>query len=467
MCQKLCYNSFRTIKTPLKFVLAGIFIFLGLFFTNEAISAASIFEEDFENCTTGLQLPDAGCNWLGSTGETPPQNAWWVAETSPYSGLKSAFAPAYSATMYAETWKIGENIAAGVSSFWAKFSCLSTDTNRNPGFLFKLEEDTTIKFQIKIIPDTQLHCVANSDFKVYYATTTAVFTYVKNIVRSEYHFFLTEFEDNKFRVSIDNGPATDWISNTFSYLNTERLSRISEFANFPGTSDSLNIWVDRIGGLDCGRFQTYYTCQQGGCAWYYHPLFGNFCAEISPLECASGWDTCQHCGTIETCEAEDYCYWFENSCWYGTGVCGEGLALQFCENQGECEGAGGYWYSNFCWLSGPPTNLLDWEDYYAEHGDYATPSAWITGVASSTTGFFGTIGGFLSSFSESFNLQDAYSKGAAMGSAIPTARSYLGIINEFLGNLPFAEFFIFILGFMLAIGVFRITRNLIQTLKFW
>jgi hypothetical protein len=112
-------------------------------------------------------------------------------------------------------------------------------------------------------------------------------------------------------------------------------------------------------------------------------------------------------------------------------------------------------------------SLTNWDDYYAEYGDYATATAWITNVASTTSLFLGQMGGFLSVFENNFDLMEAFERGKNFGGAIPLARGYLTIFNDFLGGLPIGEFFIFLIIFMLAVGVFRIMRNLFQMIKFW
>jgi hypothetical protein len=210
------------------------------------------------------------------------------------------------------------------------------------------------------------------------------------------------------------------------------------------------------------------------CEWYFSEWLFN--SGLTPYEdcqtkesvasmCGDTWLTCNYCITETACEDQG-CYWNGSECYYGTGECGEGLELQFCDNEGDCETAGGYWYDDYCWLSAG-TEVSSFDDYYAEYGDYATPTAWISDLADGTGGFFNSIGGFLSTFKAFFDLRKAIDYGKIFGGAIPTALSYLKIINDFCGGFPVASLFIFALGFMLAIGVFRIVRNLVQLVKFW
>ena len=218
--------------------------------------------------------------------------------------------------------------------------------------------------------------------------------------------------------------------------------------------------------LPCSYWETPYDCQLAECCWYYsrYPEF-NVCTDC-PTECSGGSSyNCALCLTQETCEVYlPSCYWENGECKYTTAECGEGLLVLFCTTQETCEANGGYWYDDFCWTS-PKTTLTSWEDYYNTNGEQETPTAFVDGLATAIGGFYSKIGGFLDTFNASFDLRGAYQRGNDFGSAIPVARGYLGIINSFCGNLPVGEFFMFILIFMLAVGVFRIVRNLIQLIK--
>lgn len=303
-----------------------------------------------------------------------------------------------------------------------------------------------------------------------------VYTYLFEISYDTWHTALIQWEDlagvdGQFRIRLDSGNFSDWYSAFNNFYGVDRIYLESYYTGYLATKYH---YLDNIKDT-CSEYTNQSECQNVGCIWYFNEwLFVNnfvpyaFC--VDPLsvegECGSEWDTCQYCISQGICEAQDFCYWWQDSCHYGTGSCAEGLQVQFCDNQTECENAGGFWYEDFCWLS-PKPSLFDFDDYYSEHGDYATPTAWILGVASSTAGFFNTIGGFLTTFRENFDLQSAYTKGKMLGSAVPVARGYMTIFNDFLGGLPLGELFLFVLIFMLAIGVFRIVRNLIQLLKFW
>ncbi len=225
------------------------------------------------------------------------------------------------------------------------------------------------------------------------------------------------------------------------------------------------------GDTSCDYYTNFTDCISAGCFWGYYTLFlggpaTGYCVEAPTGECGSGYDDCQNCITQEDCEAEDFCFWYLDTCRYGETACA-GTSLQLCENQTDCETAGGYWYDEFCWYSPKPTYFITWEDWYAEHGNYATSTPFINSLASSTTGFFEFFGGFFSTFNNVFNIQDATERGKSLGSVVPLARGYLTIFNDFLGGFPISELFIFFLTFMLVIGVIRLFTRVLPMLKFW
>lgn len=146
------------------------------------------------------------------------------------------------------------------------------------------------------------------------------------------------------------------------------------------------------------------------------------------------------------------------------GECGIKYNLRFCETQEECETFGGYWVANFCWETEPPS-IYSWEAYYSEHSKFATPTSMIASLVNLTAPILETTGGWLVALESIFNVPEASQKGAELGEAIPTARGYLATINNFLGGFPISEAFILFIVITIAIGVFRIIRNIIALIK--
>lgn len=442
MPKKLSYKPIRAIKTPLKFLLLGVFVFLGLLFTNEAVLGATMFEDNFDSYEIGHQLNEYN-GWENST------DNWIITDEYCYSG-KCIFTT--TSTQFAR--RKGTELATGSFSFWFYFE--NEPTSAHQVYFY---DDLTPSAPAQL---TNLRFEGN---EIKYYATGLTYPKIFEFTTSTWHSIIADFDvsgaTSTIRFNFD-GDWTNWLDPAYDRAEIDRVDFFK--------SGGVEKWkIDEIAefGKICQFYQTYLTCQNAGCCWYYSTWFYEyFCVECPIGECGSGPYECQNCLTEENCEAQDLCYWFEGVCKFGTGSCGEGLELQFCENQTDCENAGGYWYEDFCWLSAK-VDLTSWEDYYSEYGDYATPSAWITNVASTTSLFLGQMGGFLSIFEKNFDLKEAFERGKNFGEVIPKARGYLDIFNNFLGGFPIGEFFVFLLIFMLAVGVFRIMRNLFQLIKFW
>lgn len=454
MTLKLATGPNRAKKAPLKLVIEGFFVIFGLFLIIPHISASTIFNDSFEDCAIGIL--NGQCDWVGNS-----TTSAMATSTEFYEGSQSAYLDSSNVSNVGiYSYRVGTSMATGTISFWAKIKSVGGGES----VWLEISETSTPN-----TPSILIRFTANA-FQ-YYSAGAGYVDFCGSLSLDTWYNVQVQWRasDDQVNYYCENTDIwTGWINNAGHNFDT---LGVMTFRGPDIQTGLFKLYLDWFAetSIACSNFTNSYDCGVAGCSWHYgNPLLVpnlNFCSETPTGDCGSGlWD-CPNCLTQATCEAQD-CYWYQNLCSY-TGVnCGEGLLTQFCDNEIDCLAVGGYWYSDFCWLSEKPT-LLDWADYYDENGDYATPTAWITGVASSTTGFAESIGGFLITFGENFNLNDAYEKGNAFGNAIPLARSYLGILDEFAGNLPFGTFFLFILMFTLAIGVFRIVRNLAQLLKFW
>lgn len=143
--------------------------------------------------------------------------------------------------------------------------------------------------------------------------------------------------------------------------------------------------------------------------------------------------------------------------------CGGGLYLQFCYNAEDCAVAGGYWRNNFCYEESE--NVSDFESYYAEHSNFDTPTIFLSSLVSVSTPVIDTIGNFLTTFEKNFVIASATEKGYLFGSAIPQARGYLDIINDFFGGLPIGELLMFFIVVILLVAVVRLVSKLINIIK--
>ncbi|GAI06069.1 unnamed protein product, partial [marine sediment metagenome] len=217
----------------------------------------------------------------------------------------------------------------------------------------------------------------------------------------------------------------------------------------------------------CDLCDNWFDCQVVGCCWYYQPWypppFDNYC-DTCEGECSYPYN-CGLCETEATCETAG-CFWTGEYCTQFEWECGPELACQFCATQETCEAEECNWNepTETCWYA-IPTLPSSWSTYYDEHGGYATSSVFVNELAETSGGTFIFLSGLFEGFITSFNTADALAKGSAMGNVIPKGRGYLKIFDGLFGHYPIGETFVFILIFILAIGLFRISRQLISLIK--
>lgn len=200
--------------------------------------------------------------------------------------------------------------------------------------------------------------------------------------------------------------------------------------------------------------------------------------EIDELFSGTLTPTCGQVGGCSTCDFwgclsySDICCWnlgqcIEGQCSIQGGICGTSTNLFFCNSLADCENFGGYWYDDYCWAFPQPTEY-DWASYYAEHGEYETSSAWINGIATTFEGYYITFGSFLSGYQNIFDVNQAKTKGNQLGSAIPMARGYLKIIDDFLGIAPTIDsLFVFTLLISIGVAIFVLIKAIMAIIKIW
>lgn len=456
MEKKPCQRLIGTIKIPLKFLIEGVLVVLGLFFIFHGTIAATI--DDFENRTNG-NISGQG-NWTG----------WYanVVDDFSYTGSKSITNPRGGPrTFYDILYTFDATGTSGAVKWW-NYRSHSTDDCVASDFFPRIRRGSGNWLGGFIDSVWNSDCDILAMWKDNATETLSAMIWDQFYSTSIAWRQLTPSSTYEVAFAVNDV----WTSWKPSQSNTFPTEIYLSFNNY------IAVWFDDFETTTyvpvvCSIYQNQFSCEAHDCIWYFDEwLFQNHfipyqgCVEKTEVagECGSDFDTCQYCVSTTTCEAQNFCYWHNGNCWYGTGTCGEGLALQFCLDQSSCEAAGGNWYSDYCWLF-PKTNLLNWSDYYDQYGDYATPSAFIDNLASSTGDFFQIIGGFLANFKNFFDIQNAYQKGKDFGSSISTARGYLKIFDSFFGSFPVSEMFVSILIFTLAVGVFRIVVSLRQLTK--
>ena len=427
---KTLKTSIRAKKPLLIFGLTGV-LAIGIIFLT---FASSIFVDTFDTYNNGNLSGQGG--W--STCATYTSAV--VQDTIVGSGSKAA---QFNGTNKKSGCKIGTSQASGLVSFWVR-----RDNTTN----------TTIRMRQGVSGDYwQLSITNIAGF-----SNSGTGTCLGNLSMSTdgWYIVVVEWTPNQDRINWNGTGWSNWCATNFI-----SLDRWEQF-----NSSTYNLYLDQIGeGVcmlgSCDFCTTPQMCQAADCCWYYSHLPDfNVCSDC-PSECAGGYYDCAYCLTQEDCE--DYtptCYWENDQCYYSSAVCGEGLMVIYCTTEVTCTGNGGYWYDEFCWTT-PKSTLTSWENYYDTNGENEEPTEFVNGLATAVGDFISKVGGFLTTFNTSFDKRAAYQRGQDFGSYVPIAMGYLGILDTFAGNLPFEDFFLFILIFMLAVGVFRIVRSIIQLIK--
>jgi len=418
MNQKPQDKSFGTIKCLLEFGLVGLFLFGVCSMTQASI----IFNDDFDDYELGnLSAP-------------------WVADGSFYgypqividegTDKSVMFYNGTNFSFYAR--REGEVSTEGTMSF--KIFAHSTIPAINQQLLFNIANSPETSGGILIYFTEK----AGSQIEV-----STMDINVEIHILGYFNFDIwkditIQYDEELYRVKIGTGEFSDWYNNftnitSFSYI---RIWAVDVF--YPGVRD-LRFNIDDITG--------------------------------PPPECGPG--NCNLCSIWQCLGFSNDCCWLLGSCIEGQcgiqgGTCGSGSNLFFCNNLIECENFDGYWYDDYCWAFEQPTEF-DWLEYYEEHGEYETPSAWIDGLATTFEGFYTTFGGFLTGYQYTlFDVAQAKVKGNQLGSAIPVARGYLKVIDDFLGIAPTIDsLFIFVLLILIGVAIFSLVKGIMAVIKIW
>lgn len=370
---------------------------------------ATIFTDDFETYTTGTDL-GSQVNWdCNYSFDFQPI----ISENRAYSGIKSVENKYVNNQIPSFCWRFGDITFTGNQQVWFYIS-----SGIIGDIIFHQHPYIQLKF------DNANNLIKYYDENLNWTTLTTFNEWNNWVVFSVEWRLVGEFSE--YRYSFNGGNFTEWqkpqellnVNRSMVEWHTRNQSGYFYFDTFEATPENCSIQT-------CNFCYTEYSCFLSGCNWN---------------------------SETETCESKPY------------GTCGIENYLRFCDIQFECEALGGYWVADFCWEIEPP-EITNWDIYYSEHSDFDTPTNLTTSLVNLTEPIMETAGGWLVSMESIFDTAEATQKGEQFGEAIPIARGYLATINEFFGGFPISEAFIFFLIITLAIGVFRIVRNIILLVK--
>lgn len=267
--------------------LLFIVIFLTLLFIGGNVFSSSPFTDDFEGYNFGDLTGQGG--WATST----PYDSWQVSTTTTEVGDQAI--DCYDG--YCGNNKTGDSVANGKWVFW-------TYASEDFTFGFWIKEGSSDICRVDIGTSTIRYY--NGDW----------FDTGWSVVHDGYYPLQIEWDStsNQCRIQYDISAWSDWFNayDTFSYI--DRLDIFAtELADgnrfIDNISDTLLLPCD---DEHCGYCQTYSTCINSGCSWFYSIYLQNYyCTDYiapTPDECGSFYK-CQFCGNQTTCEEELNCEW--------------------------------------------------------------------------------------------------------------------------------------------------------------
>lgn len=109
--------------------------------------------------------------------------------------------------------------------------------------------------------------------------------------------------------------------------------------------------------------------------------------------------------------------------------------------------------------------FMSWSDYYSTSSErYATSTVLFENIANAFSPIFDRMGDFILYAKDYFNLSEATAKGKELGQAIPKARGYLEMVDDFI-NLPLSSFVSFYFLTLAVVISYKIILTIIKLLK--
>lgn len=109
--------------------------------------------------------------------------------------------------------------------------------------------------------------------------------------------------------------------------------------------------------------------------------------------------------------------------------------------------------------------FLSWQNYYATSSEeFATSTPLFENMANALTPIANKMGDFILYAKEYFDSSEAMAKGNELGQAIPKARGYLEMIDDFIG-LPLSSFVIFYFLTIAVVISYKVILQIIKLLK--
>lgn len=334
-----------------------ILIAIFLFFSNN-VFAETPFQENFDAYSPGDLVPQG--DWATTTNATDTVQ---VSSTTSYSAPNSIF---WTSGDY-NAIKEGEHATTGYWGFWAK---VNSATGTNAELVAITLTETTYA---DVASAMYFSCVDNDcetselvKIEACLASIPDNMVEIDQIPIDTWTFFEVEWDanTNKTRWKSDFGSWSNWgqcASNTFDYVQGFYIQGASQTGKLEINLDEILATCD-VGA--CDLCETYSTCSDAGCYWYYSIyLHEYYCVEpfVPDADECGSFFKCQFCLTQTPCEAELNCEWVD-----------KGLGVQ-------------------CYMTEPtiPPTQADWEvPDLDDCGELSGVELWLCEIRNDITGLY-------------------------------------------------------------------------------
>jgi hypothetical protein len=468
-------------KKFLQLLVFGLFAGFLALFAGSAVFAATLFSDDFETYSIGNINGQGG--WVSGAAD------YEVSAGQVFSGTKGLYAPYSESYLYKNVAEIQED---GELNFYIYLNTIPNGNYMDRMRLRLMTTDETMSDQ----PDTVIWCAGGACEVQVYNHTTGYVKYA-DISTQTWHSIKMEWSliENGTRISMDGLAPTvwDWRDSNFYGKNLRGGYGFLEIRSFGSTyfdtfgagappPDPVNIVSPASGSTVDAEFTM--TATYSGASGYdrlmvlfedwdasstcptstdptYDYEYANYFNYQSFPYFSPQFSTSSGTTTIAVADLTAHtfkcvrCYFINET----SGAISLPQCPQYTLTVGTTISPSGY----------PPSAyfpIQSWPAYYASSTDkWATSTALFSSWADTLQPMTLWIGNLALSFKEMFNASTSEAAGRQYGEAIPTARGYLSIVNNFFAGLPVGEIYVFYLLTALVVIVFKMISAIIHLIK--
>jgi hypothetical protein len=305
---------FNSQKIKFFVLFLGFSALLGVLIPLDTFSA-TIFEDDFDTYANGTLAGQGG--WLCD------YTTWSVIGTEYESSPKSIRDDASS--FVSECHKTGASTTEGSFSFWFKTTDCGYGGSRREELVFRFTGypyGSLPNFNIKSTAETGCEISLSNFGAVEYVAMDTFDSWTQISF-----FWKLEGADYWYKWRWGANAETAWGQSIYTTGHFPTgFDRIEIYGTYGAGGNYFFVDTIEEAVNYCGTFTDFNSCTSAGCFWGYGSLYvgglpTGYCTDMPTGVCGSGYDDCQNCVSQATCEAEDFCFWYLDTCRYGETAC--------------------------------------------------------------------------------------------------------------------------------------------------